>query len=185
MRRAHVGARRTGAHLDQEEGAGRAAAGGRRPRSDGGAGGGREAPRIDDRQVQRRPLCDRKKGDRAECILAFTVQGAWIGETECILDAVVQVKSKKSRELKISTGPVVCLCSRWNCRRPSRRDLRPVISAWTSRGSRSKPQAAHTTRPRAVQLGLWNRVVPDEQLRPTVDALVEVLLWKNQSSAPA
>jgi hypothetical protein len=48
-----------------------------------------------------------KKGHRAECILTFTVQGASIGETECILDAVVQFKSKKSKELKISTGPVV------------------------------------------------------------------------------
>ena len=50
-----------------------------------------------------------KKGHRAECLLTFTVQGASIGETECILDAVVQFKGKKSKELKISTGSVV-LC---------------------------------------------------------------------------
>ncbi len=35
---------------------------------------------------------------------------------------------------------------------------------------------------RAVQLGLWNRVVPDEQLDAEVDALVEVLLSKNQQA---
>ena len=35
---------------------------------------------------------------------------------------------------------------------------------------------------RAVQLGLWNRVVPDEQLEAEVDALVEVLLSKNQQA---
>jgi enoyl-CoA hydratase len=35
---------------------------------------------------------------------------------------------------------------------------------------------------RAVQLGLWNRVVPDERLEAEVDALVEVLLSKNQQA---
>ena len=35
---------------------------------------------------------------------------------------------------------------------------------------------------RAVQLGLWNRVVPDDQLEAEVDALVEVLLSKNQQA---
>jgi enoyl-CoA hydratase len=35
---------------------------------------------------------------------------------------------------------------------------------------------------RAVQLGLWNRVVPDEGLAAEVDALVEVLLSKNQQA---
>ncbi len=35
---------------------------------------------------------------------------------------------------------------------------------------------------RAVQLGLWNRVVPDERLDAEVDALVEVLLSKNQQA---
>jgi enoyl-CoA hydratase len=35
---------------------------------------------------------------------------------------------------------------------------------------------------RAVQLGLWNRVVPVEQLDAEVDALVEVVLSKNQQA---
>ncbi len=35
---------------------------------------------------------------------------------------------------------------------------------------------------RAVQLGLWNRVVPDDRLGAEVDALVEVLLSKNQQA---
>jgi enoyl-CoA hydratase len=35
---------------------------------------------------------------------------------------------------------------------------------------------------RAVELGLWNRVVPDERLDREVDALVEVLLSKNQQA---
>jgi enoyl-CoA hydratase len=35
---------------------------------------------------------------------------------------------------------------------------------------------------RAVQVGLWNRVVPDERLEAEVDALVEVLLSKNQQA---
>jgi enoyl-CoA hydratase len=35
---------------------------------------------------------------------------------------------------------------------------------------------------RAVQLGLWNRVVPDERLDGEVDALIEVLLSKNQQA---
>ena len=33
-----------------------------------------------------------------------------------------------------------------------------------------------------MQLGLWNRVVPDEQLEAAVDALLEVLLSKNQQA---
>jgi enoyl-CoA hydratase/carnithine racemase len=35
---------------------------------------------------------------------------------------------------------------------------------------------------RAVQLGLWNRVVPDDRLEAEVDALVGVLLSKNQQA---
>jgi len=35
---------------------------------------------------------------------------------------------------------------------------------------------------RAVELGLWNRVVDDDQLQAEVDALVEVLLSKNQQA---
>jgi enoyl-CoA hydratase len=35
---------------------------------------------------------------------------------------------------------------------------------------------------RALQLGLWNRVVPDDRLEAEVDALVEVLLSKNQQA---
>jgi enoyl-CoA hydratase len=35
---------------------------------------------------------------------------------------------------------------------------------------------------RAVQLGLWNRVVPSERLGEELDALVEVLLSKNQQA---
>jgi enoyl-CoA hydratase len=36
---------------------------------------------------------------------------------------------------------------------------------------------------RAVQLGLWNRVVEDDRLQEELDALVEVLLSKNQQAA--
>jgi enoyl-CoA hydratase len=35
---------------------------------------------------------------------------------------------------------------------------------------------------RAVQLGLWNRVVPEDRLDAEVDALVELLLTKNQQA---
>lgn len=35
---------------------------------------------------------------------------------------------------------------------------------------------------RAVQLGLWNRVVPDDRLDAEVDALLEVVLSKNQQA---
>ena len=35
---------------------------------------------------------------------------------------------------------------------------------------------------RAVQLGLWNRAVPDDRLDAEVDALIEVLLSKNQQA---
>jgi len=35
---------------------------------------------------------------------------------------------------------------------------------------------------RAVQVGLWNRVVPDDRLDAEIDALVEVLLSKNQQA---
>ncbi len=35
---------------------------------------------------------------------------------------------------------------------------------------------------RAVDLGLWNRVVPDERLEAEVEALIEVLLSKNQQA---
>jgi hypothetical protein len=51
-----------------------------------------------------------KKGHRAECVIAFTIQGASTGETECALDVLVQFKSKKSKALKTSVGSVlVCL----------------------------------------------------------------------------
>jgi len=36
---------------------------------------------------------------------------------------------------------------------------------------------------RALELGLWNRVVPDDRLAAEVDTLVEVLLSKNQQAA--
>ena len=35
---------------------------------------------------------------------------------------------------------------------------------------------------RAVQLGLWNRAVPNDRLEAEVDALIEVLLSKNQQA---
>lgn len=35
---------------------------------------------------------------------------------------------------------------------------------------------------RAVELGLWNRVVPDDRLAAEVDALIEVILAKNQQA---
>jgi hypothetical protein len=50
-----------------------------------------------------------KKGHRAECVLTFTIQGASTGETQCALDARVQFKNKKSKELKVSVGNVL-LC---------------------------------------------------------------------------
>ena len=51
-----------------------------------------------------------KKGHRAECVLSFSIAGASTGETECALDARVQFRSKRSKELKISIGAVlVCL----------------------------------------------------------------------------
>ena len=55
--------------------------------------------------------CDiTKKGHRAECILSFAIQGASTGETECALDARVEFRSKKSKQLKLSVGSVlVCL----------------------------------------------------------------------------
>jgi hypothetical protein len=56
-------------------------------------------------------LCEvHKKGHRADCALAFSIQGASTGETECVLEARVQYKSKKSKQLKISLVPgLVCL----------------------------------------------------------------------------
>jgi len=39
--------------------------------------------------------------------------------------------------------------------------------------------ALHSAR-RAVELGLWNRLVPDDELEAEVDKLIEVLLSKNQ-----
>jgi hypothetical protein len=51
-----------------------------------------------------------KKGHRAECVIAFKIQGASTGETDCAVDARVQFKSKKSKQLKVSVGSVlVCL----------------------------------------------------------------------------
>jgi hypothetical protein len=51
-----------------------------------------------------------KKGHRAECVLSFTVQGASTGETECAVDALVQFKNKKSKQLKVAVGSIlVCL----------------------------------------------------------------------------
>jgi hypothetical protein len=51
-----------------------------------------------------------KKGHRAGCVLSFTIQGASTGETECGLDALVQFRSKKSKQLKVSVGStLVCL----------------------------------------------------------------------------
>lgn len=56
-------------------------------------------------------LCEiTKKGHRAECALTFTIQGTSTGETQCVLEARVDFKSKKSKQLKISIAPVlVCL----------------------------------------------------------------------------
>src|SRR5687768_1238406 len=51
-----------------------------------------------------------KKRHRADCVIAFAIQGASTGETECALDARVQFKNNRSKELNISIGPVlVCL----------------------------------------------------------------------------
>ena len=56
------------------------------------------------------PCVITKKGHRAECVLAFTIQGASTGETECAVDALVQFKNKRSKQLKISVGTdLVCL----------------------------------------------------------------------------
>lgn len=51
-----------------------------------------------------------KKGHRAECVLAFSIAGASTGETECALDARVEFRNKKSKDLKVSIGGLlVCL----------------------------------------------------------------------------
>jgi len=51
-----------------------------------------------------------KKGHRAECILVFSVTGGPVGEAECALDARVDFKNRRSRELRISLGsPLICL----------------------------------------------------------------------------
>jgi Tfp pilus assembly protein FimT len=51
--------------------------------------------------------CEIKKSHRAECVITFSIQGATTGETECGLDALVRFKNSRSRQLKISTGPLV------------------------------------------------------------------------------
>jgi hypothetical protein len=54
--------------------------------------------------------CEIRKSHRAECVIAFTIQGASTGETECALDALVKFKSKRSKQLQVGIGPaVVCL----------------------------------------------------------------------------
>jgi hypothetical protein len=54
--------------------------------------------------------CKIKKSHRAECVIAFSVQGATTGETECAMDALVKFKSARSRQLKTSVGRgLVCL----------------------------------------------------------------------------
>jgi hypothetical protein len=51
-----------------------------------------------------------KKGHRAECVIVFSIQGASTGETECALEARVQFKNNRSKQLKVSLAPaVVCL----------------------------------------------------------------------------
>ena len=51
-----------------------------------------------------------KKGHRADCVLTFTIAGASTGETECAVEARVQFRSKKSKELKVAVASVVaCL----------------------------------------------------------------------------
>ena len=45
-----------------------------------------------------------KKRHRAECVLAFAIQGGSTGEAECAVDARVQFKSKTSKELKVTVG---------------------------------------------------------------------------------
>jgi hypothetical protein len=55
-------------------------------------------------------VCKIKKSHRAECVIAFSVQGATTGETECAMDALVKFKSARSRQLKTSVGRgLVCL----------------------------------------------------------------------------
>ena len=54
--------------------------------------------------------CKIKKSHRAECVIAFSVQGATTGETECAMEALVKFKSVRSRQLKTSVGRgLVCL----------------------------------------------------------------------------
>jgi hypothetical protein len=51
-----------------------------------------------------------KKGHRAGCAIVFSIQGASTGETECLLDARVQFRSNRSKQLKVSIAPLlVCL----------------------------------------------------------------------------
>ena len=56
------------------------------------------------------PCTITKKGHRAECVLVFSVTGGTVGEAECALDARVDFKNKRSKELEISLGsPLICL----------------------------------------------------------------------------
>ena len=48
-----------------------------------------------------------KNKHRAECVIRFSIQGASTGETECVLDALVKFKSKRSKQLDIAIGPVI------------------------------------------------------------------------------
>jgi hypothetical protein len=56
------------------------------------------------------PCVIAKRGHRAECVLAFRIEGVSTGETECALDAVVRFRSRRSRQLRTSVGPTLaCL----------------------------------------------------------------------------
>jgi hypothetical protein len=48
-----------------------------------------------------------RKGHRAECVLTFELQGAATGETACGLDARVEFKNNKSKQLDITVGSVL------------------------------------------------------------------------------
>ena len=48
-----------------------------------------------------------KKGHRAECVLTFELAGSTLGETACGLDARVEFKNKRSKQLDITVGSVL------------------------------------------------------------------------------
>lgn len=53
------------------------------------------------------PCAISKSKHRAACVIRFSIQGASTGETECVLDALVKFRSKRSKELEVEVGSVL------------------------------------------------------------------------------